>query len=456
MSAIILDGLDITTSEEEVSEIIGKVGKVASVEFARNPFTGVLLGSAKCCFEDDVATLALETFKEGCIIKEKQVQVSLAPPSVDTQKTPGVSRLDTSSTEESQPPTLTMDPDRVDFIEKLKKEGYEINPPAKFKATNSDNKREDKEIKTKTPASFTTLNQPPRLSLFVGDQKPKSGEADFETWKYEVECLLREGSFTKEILTPLVKRSLRGEAGEIARHMGVDASIKDIIAKLETLYGTVESGSTLLRQVYTSRQEADETAAQYGRRLQVKINRARERGGISSLAVNDTLKSVFWQGMRDANIKNALRHRKDAVGDFDELLRLVRLAEQEAAEDALRFPARTAKRVTGSAFMQSTHGPREASKQTDGGRHGEKSSKSDVQEMQETIKRLTERLEHLEKGKSVRKEGPTSSKSGEQPKRKPIVCYKCGKEGHIATGCRNPPTQAWLDRQQQQTGEQLN
>ncbi|KAJ8019610.1 hypothetical protein HOLleu_41263 [Holothuria leucospilota] len=96
------------------------------------------------------------------------------------------------------------------------------------------------------------LNQPPYLSLFVYNQKPKPGEADFETWKYEVECLQREGGFIKEILTSLVKRSLRSEAGEIVRHLGVNASIiQEIAEKLETLYGTVESGSTLLQQVYT-------------------------------------------------------------------------------------------------------------------------------------------------------------------------------------------------------------
>ena len=88
MSAIILDGLDITTSQEEVYEVVGNVGKVVSIELARNPFTGVLLGSAKCVFDGDVAHLALEAFKEGCVIKEKTVQVSLAPPSVETWETP--------------------------------------------------------------------------------------------------------------------------------------------------------------------------------------------------------------------------------------------------------------------------------------------------------------------------------------------------------------------------------
>ncbi|KAJ8021977.1 hypothetical protein HOLleu_39333 [Holothuria leucospilota] len=452
MSAIILDGLDITTSQEEVNEVIETVGKVVSIEFARNPFTGILLGSAKCVYDGDVSHLALEAFREGCVIKGKTVQVSLAPPSVENQETPGAS---TSSLEETQPPPLTMNPDRSDFIDKLKEEGYEIKPPLNLNVTKPMKTRGDKQTASKFPASFATLNQP-HVCHFSWVIRNQSLGKHFETWKYEVECLQKEGGFAKEILTPLVKRSLRGEAGEIARHLGVDASIKEIIEKLEILYGTVESGSTLFRQVYTSRQEAEETAAQYGRRLQVKINRARERGGISSLAIDETLKSVFWQGMRDANVKNALRHRKDTVGSFDELLRLVRLAEQEAAEDASRFHARTTgKRVTGSAFMQSTDGPREASRPTERGRLGE-TPQSDVKEMQETIKRLTARLEKLEKVKSVKKEGPTNNKSDERPKRKPIVCYKCGKEGHIAAGCRNPPTQAWLERQQQQNEEQLN
>ncbi|KAJ8048241.1 hypothetical protein HOLleu_00481 [Holothuria leucospilota] len=190
MSAIILDGLDITTSQEEVNEVIEKVGKVVSIEFARNPFTGVLLGSAKCVYDGDVAHLALEAFKEGCVIKGKTVQVSLAPPSVETQETPGAS---TSSLEETQPPPLTMNPDCSDFIDKLKEEGYEIKPLSNLIVTKPNKTRGDKQTTSNFPASFATLNQPPRLSFFVGDQKPKSGEADFETWKWAMRLSVYRG-----------------------------------------------------------------------------------------------------------------------------------------------------------------------------------------------------------------------------------------------------------------------
>ena len=248
MSAIILDGLDITTSEEEVCEVLGKVGEIDNIEFARNPFTGVILGSAKCTFKGhDTALLAVDSFKEGCVIKEKTVQVSLAAPGVDTQKSTGTPKLTSisSSEEETPPPPLTMNPDYNEFLEKLRKEGYDIKPPPKVNETNSIGKTGRKPMEPQLP-TFATLNQPPRLSLFVGDQKPKSGEADFESWKFEVECLQRERGFSKEVLTPLIKRSIRGEAGEMVRHLGVDATVEEILVKLQTLYGTVESGSTLL------------------------------------------------------------------------------------------------------------------------------------------------------------------------------------------------------------------
>ena len=162
--------------------------------------------------------------------------------------------------------------------------------------------------------------------------------------------------------------------------------------------------------------------------------------------------------MRDTNVKNALRHRKDTVGSFDELIRLVRLAEQEAAEDASRFPARTSgKRVTGNAYVQSTQDVQEASRPAEKDRQNESPAKPDLRGMQETISRLTARLEELEKEKRTKeRESSVGSQTGERPKqRRKIVCYKCGKEGHVAAGCRNPPTQAWIDRQKQ-SQEPLN
>ena len=63
--------------------------------------------------------------------------------------------------------------------------------------------------------------------------------------------------------------------------MGADAPVEAIISKLEGLYGTVESGAVLLQQLYDSKQNHDETISAYCARLQLAINRAEKRGGIS-------------------------------------------------------------------------------------------------------------------------------------------------------------------------------
>ncbi|KAJ8025996.1 hypothetical protein HOLleu_33716 [Holothuria leucospilota] len=95
---------------------------------------------------------------------------------------------------------------------------------------------------------------------------PKPGECNFECWKYEATCLLKEGVYSHQILTLIIilRWSIRGEAGQIVWYMGSEASIGNIITKLEGLYGTVESGAILLQQLYQSRQEKGESAAAFG------------------------------------------------------------------------------------------------------------------------------------------------------------------------------------------------
>ena len=101
----------------------------------------------------------------------------------------------------------------------------------------------------------------------------------------------------------IVRRSLRGEAGQIVLHMGAAASVEEIVLKLEGLYGTVESGAVLLQQLYDSKQNPDETVAGYCARLQLAINKAEKRGGISPNVRDETLRVVFWKGLANVVVK---------------------------------------------------------------------------------------------------------------------------------------------------------
>ena len=176
--------------------------------------------------------------------------------------------------------------------------------------------------------NFTPIHLP-KISLFSGDHKAKPGEISFDSWKYEVSCLLREGTYPTASIAPAVRRSLRGEAGEIARFLGPQATIEEIIKKLDQVYGTVESGAVLLQQVYLCKQEANESASTYGLRLQLLAFKCRERGGITSEAIDKTLKTIFWHGLHDESIRNALRHKYEPIKSFDEVIKMLKLVSRK-------------------------------------------------------------------------------------------------------------------------------
>ncbi|PIK39176.1 hypothetical protein BSL78_23983 [Apostichopus japonicus] len=209
------------------------------------------------------------------------------------------------------------------MIDKLRQAGFHVSDSA--------------ESTTKSSALVITVKAlPPKLifnlpgfPFLVGESKPRPGEVSFETWKYEVLGVSKEGLYSPSLLTPIVRRSVRGQPGEVVRFLGPDSTIEEIISKLEQLYGTVESGAVLLQQVYLSRQESNESASDFGRRLQLLILRACDRGGITKEAQDSTLRMTYWQGLNDEHLKNVTRHKVEQAQDFGEVMCIIRGAEQE-------------------------------------------------------------------------------------------------------------------------------
>ena len=80
---------------------------------------------------------------------------------------------------------------------------------------------------------------------------------NFELWRYEVEYLRWDNTYSADALARLVRRSPRGEASQLILHLGVDATVDEILDKLEGFYGTVESGVVLLQQLYAAKQGPD-------------------------------------------------------------------------------------------------------------------------------------------------------------------------------------------------------
>ncbi|KAJ8039970.1 hypothetical protein HOLleu_14138 [Holothuria leucospilota] len=49
-------------------------------------------------------------------------------------------------------------------------------------------------------------------------------------------------------------------------------------------------------------------------------------------AINQTLKTIFWQELRDETIRNAIRNKYEVIWSFDEVIKNVRITERETRE----------------------------------------------------------------------------------------------------------------------------
>ncbi|CAG2185179.1 unnamed protein product [Mytilus edulis] len=102
-------------------------------------------------------------------------------------------------------------------------------------------KKEERSLKPKVkdePSKHTKYRDPPRISNFSGNNT--KGETSYELWRYEVTGLMADKLYDQENINYAVRRSLKGDAGMVAMHLGAKASIPDILHKLDSIYGAVE------------------------------------------------------------------------------------------------------------------------------------------------------------------------------------------------------------------------
>lgn len=177
----------------------------------------------------------------------------------------------------------------------------------------------------KTP-SVHVHAQLPRIVVFSGE--PKGDQVSFDVWKYDVKCLINEGLHKGPEIYQAARKSLRGEASRIAMRLGSKASIRDLIDKLDGIYGIVEAGENLLAQFYSAFQKPDEDVAAWGCRLEDILEKAVEQEQVQRTAVVEMLHNKFWMGLKQ-QLKDATRHNFENIKDFDKLRVQIRRVEHE-------------------------------------------------------------------------------------------------------------------------------
>ncbi|XP_067673439.1 uncharacterized protein [Haliotis asinina] len=298
------------------------------------------------------------------------------------------------------------------------------------------------------PSQFPAMPGPiPRLSLFFGESG--KGEASYDLWVYEVNCLLAEKTYPKNIIFEAVRRSLKGKAGKVASLLGSRASLETVLNKLQSVYGTCEESESLMASFYSAKQLPDEDVTTWGCRLEDLYAKATQNSNPSIDEINQALKSVFWQGLKPA-LKDISGHKYDSIQDFDKFRVAIRRLEHELSQ---RNPPDGSKKPHPAKMAYQ--------------------KPSEMQELKDMVKELSAELTNIKKqmtkphssppvrgnigGGNSRKgrynpnvdkdlnvrgkttydtpylpyKGQTSPEGSSLP-----VCWKCGQLGHIWRGCR--------------------
>ena len=177
-----------------------------------------------------------------------------------------------------------------------------------------------------------------KLPFFSGSAEPQKGEVSYEVWSFEVKCLQNSNLLTEDLLKQHIRNSLKGSARGMLVPLGEGASVTAILNKLDGFYGNVSSSETLMQSFFTDYQKDNESIVDYGLRLEQVLSRAIRSGHFDDVGKDAMLRTKFWSGLKNQQLKNSTRHLFDSLKDFQSLLREIRKVEQEEISSARPAP----------------------------------------------------------------------------------------------------------------------
>ena len=144
----------------------------------------------------------------------------------------------------------------------------------------------------------------------------------------EVESLMASNQYSDFAISQAIRKSLRVPAKRVLLTMSATAPARDIISKLENVYGDVACGQAVIEEFYTSEQGADENVADWAVRLNEILKRAEDKGQVKEDR-NEILRTKFWRGLYSQDLKNATKIYFESEKDFEDLLVKVRTEDGE-------------------------------------------------------------------------------------------------------------------------------
>lgn len=167
---------------------------------------------------------------------------------------------------------------------------------------------------------------PPKLKSFSGGDN--KGETPYDIWRYEVKMLQKDLSYTQSQKELAIRRALTGSAARTIIYQGLDKSIDELLATLDSVYGNVDNKEQLLQDFYSAKQKEDEDVTSWSNRLQEIIGRGVDKGLIQQAEVNNMLHNMLYTGLRQ-ELKDVSGHKFDSIKDFNRLRVELRRIERD-------------------------------------------------------------------------------------------------------------------------------
>ena len=137
-----------------------------------------------------------------------------------------------------------------------------------------------------------------KVNLPIFKEEKTKGAVTYHSWQWDIGIFCQPG-WNDQHLLPYVFQSLQGFMGELARSLGEDATLSDVLHMLAKHYDIVMMFDTLSKELYSLKQGSGENVTKFGVCLsqQVQILQSEYLGRIQQEHIEEMKWDHFYEGL---------------------------------------------------------------------------------------------------------------------------------------------------------------
>ena len=112
----------------------------------------------------------------------------------------------------------------------------------------------------------------PKFPSFGG--KSGKGEVTWDCFKFEIELLITDRVFSQEHVLHGIRRAAKGEVADIIRRLGTLVTVDQVLNKLESVYGNIETRETIMKKMYNCTQKPNKSDTSFASRSEEYFDKA--------------------------------------------------------------------------------------------------------------------------------------------------------------------------------------